>query len=391
MIPFRTSIPQIAVSLPLSAKIPRDFRNGILRYAKEHGPWNLHLLDGGDFSQRISDLRRFHCSGFIGYVTTDADVSIVRRLHVPCVLRWLDSGLLSPRIKRLCRQSATIETNSAAIGRFAARYYLKSKYSHFAYVGEAEKLEWSEIRKKAFSDELSVHGQSCHVYRGPVTRSFADEIPSLEEWLKSLPKPIGIFAVQDERARQIVDVCSLLGLNVPGDVGILGCDNDEDLCESSYPGISSIAVDAERAAYLGARLLDGLMNGTFARHRIVYGPVKVIERASTRLLSNRSDAIVERALDLIRTNVLNDITPDKLAEALSFSRRQLQRRFQASGHKTLLSEINAAKLRQAKVLLEDPAITVADLARKLGFSSASHFCRIYRDAFGHTPRQSPTK
>ena len=144
---FSDKVPQVAIALPPNAKIPRDMRKGILRYAKECGPWMMHLLEGREFSPKISDLRATDLTGFIGYVTTDEDAKSIMRLHVPCVLRWLDSGKLLPRVEKLMRTSATISTDSVALGRMAAKYYLSSRYRNFAYVGEPdESIGWSQIR-----------------------------------------------------------------------------------------------------------------------------------------------------------------------------------------------------------------------------------------------------
>ena len=268
-----TRIPQVAVALPLSAKIARDMRRGVLRYAKECGPWIIHLLEGREFSQTVFHLSAVRgLSGFIGYVTTDEEADLVARLKVPYVLRWLDSGRLPPKVERLMQTSATVSTDSAAIGRKAAEYFLASRYPNFAYVGEPEDLGWSLYREEAFVGALAAAGKDCRVFHGPSTRSFSSELPVLGRWLKPLPVPTGIFAVHDERARQVADACAVMGLSVPSEIGILGCDNDDELCESFYPAISSIAVDAERAAYLAAKMLDGCMRGVFAPHRIVDMP-----------------------------------------------------------------------------------------------------------------------
>lgn len=380
-------IPRVAVALPLNAKIPRDMRRGILRYAKEHGPWMIHLLEGREFSQKISDLECTGLDGFLGYVMNDDDVRSIERLKVPAVLRWLDSGHLPAEVDRLMRRSATILTDSTAIGRMAAEYYLSGRYENFAYVGEPEDIEWSRTRERAFKEELARAGRTCHVFRGPPTRSFAVELPILGEWLKKLPKPVGIFAVHDERARQIADACAMMNLSVPFEVGILGSDNDDALCETSYPTLSSIAVDAERAAYIAAKMLDRFMKGGPACcRRIVYGPVRVVKRQSTALSGRRFDPLVEDALRMIELNATNGVSIDGVCSLLKMSRRQLERRFIAAGRGSLLSEINRIKLERARILLGNDALKLRKIASDLGFSSVSHFCKIYRARYGETPR-----
>ena len=347
----------------------------------------IHLLEGREFSQKISDLEFRGLTGFLGYVTTDDDVRALEKLKVPSVLRWLDSGRLPPSVERLMRRSATISTDSAAIGRMAADFYLSSRYPNFAYVGEPEDIGWSRIREEAFTERLAAAGRKCFVFRGPVTRSFAAELPELRKWLADLPKPVGIFAVHDERARQVADACAMSGISVPAEAGILGSDNDDALCETSYPSISSIAVDAERAAYLAARMLDRFMKGDeVSPHRIVYGPLRVVKRRSTALSGKLFDPLVEEALRLIELNVTNGICIEGGCQMLKMSRRQLERRFLSSGRGSLLSEINAVKLERARILLENDSLKLREIAGELGFSSVSHFCKIYRERYGTTPR-----
>ena len=88
-------------------------------------------------------------------MTTDEDVRALEKLKVPSVLRWLDSGRLPPSVERLMQKSAKISTDSAAIGRTAADFYLSSRYPNFAYVGEPEDIGWLRIREEAFTERLA--------------------------------------------------------------------------------------------------------------------------------------------------------------------------------------------------------------------------------------------
>jgi len=381
-------IPHVAVSLPMSAKIPRDMRKGVFRYVKEYGPWVLYLLEGRTFSQKISDLQARGCSGFIGYVETEADAEILEKMNIPMVLRFLDSGTIPPKIEAFIRRHSTIRTDSPAIGKMAADYYLTTRYEHFAYVGEPNHLGWSLARENAFVRRMSEEGRDVFVYQGPQTFSFSEEMPSLCEWLRSLPKRTGVFVVHDERARQVLDASLEAKISLPNEIGILGCDNDAELCETSFPAISSVAVDAERAAYIAMRELDGLMRGKLGRHKIVYGPTQVVVRESTKLEDGQIDPLVKRALRLIEINVRNEITVEKVAQLVSMSRRQLERRFIAAGRLPIHAEINEIKLSRAQVLLKSSKSTLAEIACGLGYSSVSHFCMIYKKRFGATPRQA---
>jgi AraC-like DNA-binding protein len=75
-----------------------------------------------------------------------------------------------------------------------------------------------------------------------------------------------------------------------------------------------------------------------------------------------------------------------VADALASSPRQLQRAYaqfdEQSFHEDLLQRrMDAA----ATLLIEQPAIAVADVARLVGYSQPSHFARVFRGRYGLPP------
>jgi LacI family transcriptional regulator len=74
----------------------------------------------------------------------------------------------------------------------------------------------------------------------------------MSRWLQSLTKPLGLMACNDDRARQVVEACKLAGVSLPGQIGIVGVDNDDVVCGLSDPPLSSVAVNFEQAGYEAA-------------------------------------------------------------------------------------------------------------------------------------------
>ena len=95
--------------------------------------------------------------------------------------------------------------------------------------------------------------------RPSVARRWADLQGELIRWLAQLPKPLGLMACNDLRARHVLEACRTLGLRVPNDVAVLGVDNDEMICELTDPTLSSIDQAARRIGYEAAATLDCLM------------------------------------------------------------------------------------------------------------------------------------
>jgi len=114
-------------------------------------------------------------------------------------------------------------------------------------------------------------------------------------WVRGLPKPIGIWGVTDLNAFNVLEACRLAGVAVPGEVAVLGTDNDLLLCKALVPQLSSIDINAREIGYQAAMLLDKRMNGQDVPTPIITEPSHVVVRQSTDIIAI-SDPHVARAL-----------------------------------------------------------------------------------------------
>jgi AraC family transcriptional regulator, regulatory protein of adaptative response / methylphosphotriester-DNA alkyltransferase methyltransferase len=80
------------------------------------------------------------------------------------------------------------------------------------------------------------------------------------------------------------------------------------------------------------------------------------------------------------------LTLDGVAHALASSPRQLTRVYAQFGEVTFREDLLTRRLGvAAQLLIEQPAISVRDVARLVGFSQAPHFARAFRRRYGLTP------
>jgi AraC-like DNA-binding protein len=89
---------------------------------------------------------------------------------------------------------------------------------------------------------------------------------------------------------------------------------------------------------------------------------------------------------LVARHYSHPLTLELLARTLASSPRQLQRvyaRFGGSGFRTDLAERRMAAA--AELLVSQPSIPVAEVARLVGYSQAPHFARAFRRRYGTTP------
>ncbi|MBQ6246121.1 MAG: substrate-binding domain-containing protein, partial [Kiritimatiellae bacterium] len=136
-------------------------------------------------------------------------------------------------------------------------------------------LYWSAERRRGFEETLAKAGFDCAVYDRFTVRertSWPVERRRLIAFLQELPKPTAVFAPMDGRARLVLEACLIARLRVPEEIAVLGVDNDQLLCESTVPTLSSIHTGGFRRGQIAAEMLDALMHGREPRERAVSLP-----------------------------------------------------------------------------------------------------------------------
>jgi len=89
---------------------------------------------------------------------------------------------------------------------------------------------------------------------------------------------------------------------------------------------------------------------------------------------------------LMEANLEEPMSLDELSNAVSLSRRQLERLFQKHLHCVPTRYYLELRLFKARQLLLQTPMSVVDVAIASGFVSAPHFSKCYRDFFGKPPR-----
>ena len=380
----RKKMPQIAVLLETSHGISRLELQGILKYVRVYGPWSIHNTVGSTHDLKMPDLRHWKGQGIIGRVTSDAMARAIIAARLPTVLFNPSDRYLLPT-HPLAKCSRT-KSDSAAIGKIAAEYYLAKKFTRFAFVGEVQNINWSRAREVSYVAHLNEAGQTCHVYPLPPQpqTKWDAERPLLCKWLKKLPKPIALFAANDYRARQILDACLVMNIAVPHEIAVLGVNNDVLICETCIPPLSSIALNAEHAGYEAARMLDEQMHHPKRPQEIIsYGPTEIIARDSTDAL-HITDRLVIDALEFIRINKGLMIRVSDVAKHLNISCRWLEIRFQEALGYAIHDTIQRMRMESICTMLKETDLPLAVISRKCGFSMPNHLCTIFKRQFGYT-------
>lgn len=383
----RTRIPQVALLLPTSVKTCRELLRGVLHFVHLHGPWTVHIIEGREDEQKLSRLETGDCTGIIANLESRFPKHFLKS-PVPTIITDPQDAFLDPS-NPLSTWSRVVCDNRP-IGKRAAAHFLERKFRHFAFVGQVNGASWSEERRTAFCERLSQDGFSCAVYpklSAAARTNFSVEQSSLCDWLKALPKPVAILVANDVRGRQVLNSCLKAGLAVPQEVAVLGVDNDEILCETAYPQLSSIQMTAEQAGFEAARLLDSMMNssrrGPPRQTIITYGFSHLVTRRSTET-DQIADALIARALEFIRINARVPLAVEDLLRHLGASRRLVERRFKAVTGRTVYAEIMRVRLERVQMIVRETPMTIEAIAESCGFASASHLSMVFRKHFDIT-------
>lgn len=373
---------QVALILNLAKAYDRQIAAGVARYVRSVGHWSLYVED--EPLTRLPELGQWRGDGVIANLDDAKVADLVRRMRLPRVGVGGGFGGYTKRTR-----TPFVDTDNAAIGRLAADHLIECGCAALAYCGlRATKTNgWSAVRGEAFRERIEGAGRSCSVFTGRHTtprrwRSMMDEIGT---WLDRLPKPLGVLAADDQRARHVVEAARRIGARIPRDIAIVGVDDDAVLGALTEPALTTVVQSTDAIGYEAARRLDRLMRGKkVAPAYVAVEPTGLIVRESTAPVGF-ADASVERALDVIETQIVDRVTVADVAEVCGVSRWTLDARFTEAMGRTVHAEIVRRQVERVARLLLTTDLSLERIARLAGFGHVNYMSRVFRQSRGVPP------
>ena len=306
----------------------------------------------------------------------------------PADLKLRPTVLIDPDPTLLPSGTYSVRHDSVATATLAAKELLSTGFSHFAYVPYPKKRFWSTERETAFAKSVEINGGTCRVFRTRNTSNSdsPDYLRRLREFIAALPKPCGIFAANDHTAAKVLTTARLLELSVPDDIAVIGVDNYVNICEDAFPSLSSIEPDYYHAGTAAAMLMMEIVHAGNRRKTLrkrTFGPVRIVRRASTRILKNH-DADVESALELIQKESCVGLTAARVTKLFACSRVYAEMRFRKATGQSILEAIHTVRLERAKALLRNPSQQLKSIADFCGFKSQNALCKFFLKKTGRT-------
>ncbi|MEM9281862.1 MAG: substrate-binding domain-containing protein [Verrucomicrobiota bacterium] len=315
--------------------------------------------------------------------TTEAMLSL--DLDIPTVI--VDTDLCYPGV-------VSIDVDDWAVGRSAAETFLKSGYRSFACLGNGS--PYSDQRIEGFCEALGANSPdqsvACEVRHetgfedARYSESFVHPSRELEGWLESLEKPVGVFAVHDPLGRFLCGASLRIGLDVPGEVAVIGANNDELVCGLTYPMLSSVAIpwDAIGGAAGDAMqhlIQGGKVDGTKAR---LVPPSGVIMRHSANHFAIE-DPLLRRAMSFLSERLSDPIDIAQLCRELRVARRTLERRFREHYRCTPWEMLCQLRVDRAKRLLAETNHPVSMISELCGFNDPERMAVVFKRITGEAP------
>ena len=372
---------RIILAVLTSGGYGREVVEGIQDYAHSQAPhWEFYFEGACNHPSVQTYLRLavtdWHAHGIIGQLMHGDLPALVHKHRLPAVNVSSSIPTTIP----------SVVPHAGMIGTMAARYFLDRGLRNLAFIGRNSCM-YATQQQATFQAEGIAAGVSCHLLpeysRQPTT--WVEEFKRIVTWLRKLPRPLGIFACDDRRGRDVLQACHTLGVRVPYDIAVLGSDNDETSCLLSAPPLSSVILQGQNIGFQAAELLDRLMSGKARpKHPILVEPAGIVTRRSTDIVAS-DDPNTTAALRFIHDQAHRPITVHDVLAAAPQSRRAMERRFRQSLGRTPKEEIRRVHLERAKFLLSQTDHKIQNLATEAGYSRYSLFVKEFHAHTGMTP------
>jgi len=356
-------------------------RQGIGRYAAEHN-WYLTICDGCTYEGVNTLPEGWTGDGMLVQINRNRElIRYVKRQRVPRVDMWIcRPDIPMPRITG----------DQRLIGKIAADHLLERGFRNAAFFS-TEYQYMQKLRAEGFSDRFrektgnTPKNLSWELYSGNGKDDWNAQNNWLKRVIKPLPKPLGIFCYSDYDAAKIETFCIEAGYSIPGDIAILGVDNDPLVCENLRVPLSSVRHDLVSVGYDGAALLDRLIHGEKAPPEPILIPPKGIElRASTDSFVT-ADPLVRSVIQFFSENIARNIGIADASRFANMPRHKLNAHFMRVLGETVYSTLIKLRLFEVKRQLAQTKLSIKEIAMNTGFCHAQHLNNAFRRSEHCTP------
>jgi len=359
-----------------------DYRlhQGIEKYAQEHR-WRLYA----DLAREKVIPWGWEGDGVLAWLGAGDDLAeFVQSTKKPTV----DFSLRRPQLK-----FPRVLQDHAHAAQLVADHFISRGFGHFMFYSDGDNWSYEE-RGEGFVNALKKAGYECtwsRWHRSPDFVADREMWKRKRKWLiaemKRAPKPLAVFAANDQLALDVLESCENIGIGVPEQVAIVGAENYLLAPDAMPIPVSSVDTNLETLGYCGAELLDQLMSGKRPPNEPIRIPAKgVVVRRSSDFLAIKH-AGVAKSLRYIWEHSHEPICVKDLVAVSAMSRRGMHKAFLEHIGRTPGQELQRVRIEHAKKLLAESSNKIETLAQMCGYQSINSFCIAFKRTTGMSAKR----
>src|SRR5258708_25337081 len=217
-----------------------DYRlhRGIEKYAQQHG-WYL----SANLTREKVIPWGWEGDGIMAWLGAGDDLAqFVEHARRPTV----DFSFRRPHLK-----FARVLEDHANAAKLVAEHFLSRGFNNFMFYSDTDNWSYEE-RGLGFVEALKEAGHHCMCLRwhqSVAYRTGRDQWKRRLNWLaarmRQAPKPLAVFAANDEQAMDVLEACERVDLSVPDQVAIVGAENYLLAPDAMHTPLSSVATNLE--------------------------------------------------------------------------------------------------------------------------------------------------
>jgi len=351
--------------------------SGIQKYAENHADWSFDL---GNYPQYLIE-NGVKFDGIIGRISKDC-ANAAREASIPVVNVHLNSPVYS--------EIHGVYNDYHAAGRLAAEHLIARGLRRLAHFGHHTMA--SEFHYHGMLAVAKESGYTCkryvvnHLFEKTL-KHWARFIAYVEKAQSDWEAPLGIGFMSDDLCRAVTSTCLTMNWIIPEQLAMVGSCNDEIICTSIDPTLSSIEMGHSQCGFEAAKLLDKLMQGDVLPMEPRFTPVKalVVRRSSDMFAV--SDPKVELALRHMADHSGDRLSVPLIAQVVGLGRKTLEQRFNRHLGRTINDELIRLRIETLKRLLvegDEPIIKLGSIA---GFGTSGNMHEMFKRLTGMTPAE----
>lgn len=183
----------------------------------------------------------------------------------------------------------TIDSDNVGGARMACEHLIELGHRRIAHVRGRSDLASAQLREQGYRESLTKAGipiDPALVRDGGYQTATTAE--AVREMLAREDRPTAVFAANDMSALGVIEMAQELGLNVPGDLSVIGFDDIPEAA-SSKPPLTTVAQPLHDLGAQALRMLIELLDGHDVPGHVQL-PAELVVRASTAPLLRPASA-----------------------------------------------------------------------------------------------------